>query len=299
MKRLEAFFTKKLLDTDKDTVVEIPVDELTPNPYQPRKDFDEDELAPLAESIAQFGIIQPIIVKRRENVPSMTINGECVRAAQYEIIAGERRWRAARMIYLKTVPCVVREADENNSVQLTYVENALRKDLNFFEEAYAIHNLITVVGLTQSEAAEKFHLSQSAIANKLRLLRYSKAEQELILKYGFTERHARSIIRIDNEESRIRVIEKVYAAEMNAAECDKYVNKYLNGPSGKWRTAGKQKESGRKGKRIAMISDVRFFLNSVNKAVGIITEAGINVERRETDMGDYIEMILKIPKRNA
>ena len=147
----------------------IPVDEIAPNPMQPRTEFDDASLDALSESIRRYGFIQPITVKKRP-VKSITVNGQTVSTEKYELVSGERRYRAARRIGLKTVPCILMTVDVSSSALIALTENLQREDLNFFEEASAIHNLLVITGATQSALARQLSISQSALANKLRLL---------------------------------------------------------------------------------------------------------------------------------
>jgi len=177
-------FTKEKL---VNKVVEIGIDQIMANPYQPRTDFSEDITA-LAESIAQNGILQLLFVRKKDNM--------------YELIAGERRLRAAKMCGFKVVPCIVYDISDRHSAVLALVENIQRQDLSFFEEAAAIEKLITHYGLTQEDAAAKLWRAQSTVANKIRLLRLTEKERGLITRYDLTERHARALLRLGSPEDR-------------------------------------------------------------------------------------------------
>lgn len=176
-------FTKEKLINK---VVEIDINMIIPNPNQPRKDFQDTEISALAESIMQNGILQPLSVRRC---------GE-----SFELIAGERRLRAAKMCGFTVVPCIVHEISDRNSAILALVENIQRQDLSFFDEAAAIEKLITYYGMTQEDAAAKLGKAQSTIANKLRLLRLTPEERNLIVKFGLTERHARALLKLGKSD---------------------------------------------------------------------------------------------------
>ena len=176
-------------------VVEVRAEDILPNPNQPRTDFSDKDIAALSESITQNGILQPLSVRKNGDV--------------YELIAGERRLRAAKMCGLVSVPCIVYDMTDRSSAILALVENIQRQDLSFFDEAAAIEKLISYYGMTQEEAAAKLGKAQSTIANKLRLLRLTPDERALINKYGLTERHSRALLKLASPEDRIIILEKV------------------------------------------------------------------------------------------
>ena len=173
-------------------VVSLNVGLLVPNKSQPRAVFSEGELSALADSIRENGILQPINVRR------------C--GADYEIVSGERRLRAAKMCGLEEVPCIVIDVDDEKSAVLALIENIQRKDLSYFEEAVAIDKLIKFYGLTQDEAAARLGKAQSTIANKLRLLKFSDAERNLLIKGNIAERQARALVRIDDQKLRVHAL---------------------------------------------------------------------------------------------
>lgn len=194
-------------------VVMLSISELCPNKAQPRSEFDDNALRSLAESIRENGILQPVCVRQR--------------GAIYEIISGERRMRAAKLVGLAEIPCIIMSADDEQSAVLALIENIQRKDLSFFEEALAIEKLISFYGLTQEEAAARLGKAQSTIANKLRLLRFSDAERRMILNSCLSERQARSLIRIDDENTRRKVMETVAREKLNLEQTEKLVDKTL------------------------------------------------------------------------
>ncbi len=198
-------------------VLQIKTDDIRPNRAQPRADFDQNAIIRLADSIRRYGILQPLTVRISE--PD-DIYG-------YELIAGERRLRAAKMLGYLTVPCVVMNVSEQTSAELAIIENLLREDLNMFEQAYGFRKLIENHHLTQEEVARKMSMSQSAVANKLRLLRLSYEEQRLILESGLTERHARGVLRIDQPEKRIDVLHTIIDSKMNVQRAEEYIDDLL------------------------------------------------------------------------
>lgn len=274
----------------KEKIVYIPVSEILPNPNQPRSFFDDDSLNALAESIKRFGIIQPLTVKRRDFVPKVNINGQFVTGPSYEIIAGERRWRAAKKIGLAEVPCLVTDCDKENMAYLAFCENIFREDLTFFDIAAALQDMLLMTHQTQTQLAEKLAISQSAIANKLRLLRLTPVEREEILRGRLTEKHSRALIRIEDPEKRREFIRKAVCMQWSAQETDRKISAFLNSPESK---TTKPKFRGRK---IGILSDIGIFINSIDNAVRMVRDVGVNVERQEVDKGDSIEIILKVPK---
>lgn len=203
------------------TVLEVKIDDIRPNRAQPRAEFDNNSIIRLSDSIRRYGILQPLTVRKADNSETY----------QYELIAGERRLRAARLLGYNTVPCIVVEADEKLSAELAIIENLLREDLNMFEQAYGFRQLIENYGLTQDEVARKMSLSQSAVANKLRLLKLSYEEQRLIVETGLTERHARALLRVEKQETRIEIIKFVSSNKLNVQKTEEFIENLLNSSS--------------------------------------------------------------------
>ena len=256
-------------------VLMVPTIQIRPNKTQPRRNFDEGELRSLSRSIVENGILQPLVVRR-------------VNTTEFELIAGERRLRAAVMAGLNKVPCVVHKCTDKESALLALIENLQRADLNMFEEARGIARLIRKYGLTQEQAALKLGKKQSTVANKLRLLRLTFEEQEWILTAKLSERHARALLRIDGESLRREALSRVITDGMSVGECEAFVTDVLmkKGAS----------EPVRKPERKAVIRDVRIFVNTINKAVDTMRMSGINAISRRSETDDYIEYTVKIPK---
>ncbi len=246
----------------------IPVNKIFPNPNQPRKSFSEDSIIKLADSISQFGIIQPLSVRK---------SGE-----EYELIAGERRLRAAKELNLDFVPCIILEASEEKSAEISIIENLLREDLNIFEQAMAIQTLIDTYGLTQEKVAEKLSNSQSFVANKLRLLRLSALEREIILKNKLTERHARAILRIADEDLRLSILNKIAIEGINVARSEELVEKALD------KTNQKQKPQTYK--------DVSSFYTAINRVIDTMSNSGFKIKSRKVENDNFTELTILIPK---
>ena len=254
-------------------VLHLPPTAIQPNPWQPRRFFDSEELESLADSIRRHGILQPLTVRR---------SGE-----GWELVAGERRLRAAQMAGLETVPCVEREADENDSALLALVENLQRQDLHYLEEAAAIADYLLQTGVTQEEAAARLGRSPSALANKLRLLRLSPACRALLVEHGLTERHARCLLRLEDEGERLTALRQAAAKHWNVAQTEQYVERRLAA----LQTAPPA------GRRTYIIKDVRLFLNSVDRGLRLIRDAGVDARTEREETEDEIVLTLRIPKQ--
>lgn len=265
-------FTKeKEREKEENKVLQLPVAEIVPNPHQPRTEFDYADITSLAESICQNGILQPLSVRKIDN--------------GYELIAGERRLRAAKLVQLKYVPCIVLNISERTSAILALVENIQRQDLSFFDEANAIEKLISYYGMTQEDAAIKLGKAQSTIANKLRILKLSDEEKELITKFNLTERHARALLRLASKEERMIVLEKVIKYNLNVERTEQAIDEHI----------GKAKEKLSYKKRSKVFQNVKIFVNTINKAVETMKAAGIPADSKKVQNDDYIEYIVKIP----
>lgn len=246
----------------------------------------DESLAALAESIREHGIIEPLIVRR-----VLGIGGE----AEFTLVAGERRLRAAEMAGLTTVPVVSVEAGEVDAAILAIIENLHREDLSMFEEAASIQSLISLTGMTQEACAKKLSVSQSYVANKLRLLRLSEGEQEKIEENGLTERHARALLRLEDKEEREEVLSIIIKREMNVSRTEEYIEDIICAKS---RLAEREsKPKGSDQKRKLVIRDIRLFYNSIDHAVDVIKKSGIPVEstRKEVEEGVLISILL--PKK--
>lgn len=255
-------------------VISVDVGLIVPNRSQPRGEFDEKELASLAESIRENGILQPI------NVRKCGVN--------YEIVSGERRLRAAKICGLSEVPCIVIEADDERSAVLALIENIQRRDLSYFEEAMAIEKLISYYGLTQEEAAARLGKAQSTIANKLRLLKFSDSERGLLVRGNISERQARALIRIDDQPTRIRALSEVIINRLNIEQTERMIDGLLNGEQ-------KKSEPPKPAPRRKFVFPVpRLYINSINKIVRTMKEANIDCEAAMNRVGDCYEYIIKI-----
>lgn len=239
----------------------IPTDRIFPNPSQPRFVFDDEPLLRLSDSIKRHGMLQPLSVRP-------------VSDGLYQIIAGERRWRAARVIGMNAVPCIVLDVDAKKSAELALIENIQREDLNIFEQAAAIASLIDIYGLTQEQAAKQLSSSQSHIANKLRILKLTPPERTEIINNKLTERHARALLRLNDPKVRLDVIKAIVSKEMNVSETDRYIDSLLKPSAPVIKPSRVVK---------GFLRDLRFFNNTVNKALGVLRDCGYNVSSDQTD----------------
>ena len=254
----------------------IPIEKIAPNPRQPRRHFDDAALRTLADSVRQHGILQPLSVQKA--------GGGC-----YLLVAGERRLRAAGMAGLTRVPCILVQVSEEESAILALVENVQRCDLHYIEEAAAIARLIRTHGLSQEEAARRLGRSQSAVANKLRLLRLSEDCVALLRQFDLTERHARAVLRIAEDEQRLAALRHMGERGMTVAAAEEYVESLL--------CAAQQTKPERRS--IYIIKDVRLFLNSVKRSMDTMREAGVDARCDRQESEDEIVMTIRIPKQKT
>ena len=256
----------------------IRISEIVRNPNQPRRYFDPEAIATLAESIRQYGVLNPLTVRRTGN-------------GGYELVAGARRLRAARVAGLTDVPCLLINADGEDSSVIALVENLQRRDLDFFEEANGFKRLIEQFGLTQEEAARKVGKTQSAVANKLRLLRLSQQNMELIRCNNLTERHARALLRLNDEADRINVTNYIIEHELNVSRTEEYIDEFLKAKENPQPVV--EAESGKR--VVRLFKDVRFFLNTLNRAVGVMVDAGIGATVKQQESDDGLTLTICIP----
>lgn len=256
-------------------IFQIPIEKIAPNPRQPRRHFDEQALAELAQSIRQHGVLQPLTVQRGSR--------------GYVLVAGERRLRAAGLAGLERVPCVVIRLSEEDSALLALVENLQRSDLHYLEEAAAIAQLITNFGVSQEEAARRLGRSQSAVANKLRLLRLSERCCQLLRQYGLTERHARALLRLEGEDKQLQALTHIGEKGLNVAQAEEYVESLLQ----------ERQRTGPGRRPVYVIKDVRLFLNSVTRGMDTIRRAGVDAKYDKQESDDAITITIQIPKKKS
>lgn len=254
------------------TIVQIPTEKLLPNPYQPRKQFKSEEMLSLADSIKENGVLQPLLCRQINN------------SDYYELVAGERRLRASILANLQTVPCIIIDCDYRDSAVYSILENIQRSDLDFFEEARAIAHLMNQFGMTQQQIGKKLGKSQSALSNKLRLLRLPTDVRYFIEKEGLSERHARALLKIDNDKDMWTALKVITDRHLNVEQTEAYIDSLTD------------KRVKPKKTVIKIFKDIRIFVNTVDKAIATMKEAGIDAQSDKTETDEYIEYRVRIPK---
>ena len=253
-------------------IVMLPVDQIEPSPYQARTAFDETEIAALAVSILQNGLLQPISVRRTG-------------IHKYQLVAGERRLRACRLAKLEKVPAILTDYNDTESAALGLLENIQRAQLDPFDTARGIREVIRLWGCTQAEAARRLGLSQPALANKLRLLSLTPEQQQLCTGGGLTERHARAVLRLP-ESRRTAALEKMVRDKLSVREADRLVDAMLAAP---------KDAPGPCRRTVPMVGDVRLFVNTLQHAVDMMTQKGINAVTSCGQGDGYLEYTVRIP----
>lgn len=265
--RLRSLENKKT----ENKILLIPQGDILPNPNQPRRRFDYDELEGLAQSIRANGILQPLLVRQLDD-------------GKYELVAGERRLRAARLIGLTKLPCIVNEISESESAVFAVIENLQRSNLDYFEEAEAIALLMSDYRLSQEELCKKLGKAQSTISNKLRLLKLSEEMRYRISRAGLTERHARTLLSLTDEVQRARALSIIIDRHLTVSESESLVEQML------------RKNEAPKRQILKGFKDIRIFINTLNNAVDTIRRAGIDADSIKTETDEYVEYIVRIPK---
>lgn len=257
-------------------IININIDKVIPNIYQPRKYFNEDAIEELSQSIKQYGIIQPLTVRRM---------GE-----SFELVAGERRLRAAKLANLESVPCNVIDITDSESAEIALLENLQREDLNYIEEAEAYYNLISDHNFTQDELAKRMGKKQSTIANKLRLLKLSAEVRTICLQNKLTERHARALLTVPTEQLQLKIVQKVIKDSLNVKNTEDLINKEL------LKLAGKElKNKKNKNKNIRATLPAKLYVNTIKQ---VLQKFNIPAEYGYKDEEEFIEVTVKISKNN-
>lgn len=252
-------------------VLQVPLSKIVPNPYQPRKEFESEALSELADSIRQYGVLQPLLVAPGKD-------------GTYILIAGERRLRASIMAGLGTVPVIVSEYTTQQIAEIALIENLQRKDLHYLEEAEGYEKLVNTFHLTQESMAIRVGKKQSTIANKLRLLRLPVSVRNKLHDSKLTERHARVLLKLENEETQKAVLQKVLKGNLNVRQTEALVEKTL-------------KENGKLDKkkpRIVIVNDVRIYLNSIRDIMETVKTSGIPASMEQDMDGDDVVVTLRI-----
>ena len=251
-------------------VVFLPLSSIRPNPAQPRTVFDAQGLQELAASIRQYGVLQPLTVRKK--------------AGFFELVAGERRLRAAGLAGLCEVPCLLVSVDDQDAGLLALVENLQRRDLDYLEQAEGLQRLMQEYHLTQEQAARRLGKSQPAIANKLRLLRLSSPVRAALRASGLSERHARALLRLEDETAQLRAIRLITENDWTVARTERYVDEQLSAAKGKARLSR------------FVLRDMRLFLNGINHQLDLIRAAGLNPQTEQEETERELVLTIRIPK---
>ena len=250
----------------------LPIDAIRPSPFQARTSFDEQELAGLAQSIRENGLLQPISVRK-------TADGS------YELVAGERRLRACKLAKMQTIPAILCNYSDERTAALGLLENLQRENLNPFEQAQGLRDVMVLWDCTQAEAAKRLGMAQPTLANKLRLLQLTADQRQFVLDNGLTERHARAVLRLP-ENRRSEALITIAKRRLNARQTDSYIEQLLNSPP-------------KAGHRISMVRDVRIFVNTIDHAIRLMTDNGVPATSHREERDGYIEYTVRIPTAAA
>ncbi|WP_313803103.1 nucleoid occlusion protein [Cytobacillus sp.] len=254
-------------------VKKIPIDLIVPNRFQPRTVFDDDRIEELSRTIHTHGIIQPIVVREFEN-------------GQFEIIAGERRWRAMKKLGWDEVPAIVKNLNDTETASVALIENLQREELSPIEEAVAYGKLLELHNLTQEALAQRLGKGQSTVANKLRLLKLPQPVQDALLSKAITERHARSLIPLKNPEKQVKMLEEIIEKNLNVKQTEDRVIRLLE-----------QSNSKPKPKRKAFSKDMRIAVNTIRQSLSMVSDSGINLDSKEEEFDEFYQITIKIPKK--
>jgi ParB family transcriptional regulator, chromosome partitioning protein len=260
-------------DSDREEIRKIPIDDIVPNRFQPRTVFDEDKIEELARTIHTHGIIQPIVVREFEK-------------GKYEIIAGERRWRAMKKLAWEEAPTIIKNLNDTETASVALIENLQREELSPIEEAIAYGKLLELHNLTQEALAQRLGKGQSTVANKLRLLKLPMEVQEALLNKMITERHARALIPLKDPDKQLALLKDILEKNLNVKQTEDRVVKILD-----------QKGTKPKPQRKAFSKDMRIAVNTIRQSLSMVTDSGINLDAEEEEFEDFYQFTIKIPKK--
>lgn len=254
-------------------IIQLPVSDIIPNRFQPREIFNEEKIKELAQTIRTHGMIQPIVVRKYDD-------------HQYELIAGERRWRAIQELGWENIPSIVRDMTDTETASVALIENLQREELTVIEEANAYQQLIEMHSLTQEALAQRLGKSQSTIANKMRLLNLPKSVQQALLDQLITERHARALIRLKEEDKQLKVLQVIIDKELNVRQTEEMIAKMFE-----------PKKEKKRIKLKGINKDIRIAMNTIRQSLSMVSDTGIDVESNEEDHEDYYQFTIRIPKK--
>ena len=256
-------------------IEQVAIDLIHPNKYQPRTIFSEEKIEELARTIHTHGVIQPIVIRSIDD--------------KYEIIAGERRYRAMKSLGWKEVPAIIRELDDKETASIALIENLQREELTPIEEAYAYEKLLELHSLTQEALAQRLGKGQSTVANKLRLLKLPEVIQQAIMEKVISERHARALIAVKDSELQLTIFNEVIENQLNVKQLEQRIKELLN-------PVVEKESKERRPKRKSVSRDVRIALNTIKQSLNMVVKSGIDVETKEEDSEEFYTITVKIPK---
>ncbi len=261
-------------DYHPNEVVQLEVNKIVPNRFQPRTIFDEEKIKELAQTIRTHGMIQPIIVRKIDD-------------GNYELIAGERRWRAVTLLEWEHIPAIIRDLTDTETASIALIENLQREELTAIEEAKAYSQLLEMHSLTQEALAQRLGKNQSTIANKLRLLKLPEPVQDALMKKEITERHARALIKLKVEQKQLELLRLIIENDLNVKQTEEKIA-----------SMQKEKKPKRKRPQLKGISkDVRIAMNTIRQSLNMVSDSGVKVESDEQELEDYYQITIKIPKK--
>lgn len=268
--------TKDVEEIPQEKVDQVDIELIKPNKYQPRTIFSDEKIEELARTIHTHGIIQPIVIRKAEE--------------GYEIIAGERRFRAMKKLGWKEVPAIIRNLDDKETASIALIENLQREELTAIEEAYAYEKLLELHGLTQEALAQRLGKGQSTIANKLRLLKLPDEIKNKILSKELSERHARALISVKDTDLQTKLFQEAIEDQLNVKQLEERIHAALN-------PVEEEKVKKKAVKRKSVSKDVRIALNTIRQSLQLVTKSGIAVKTEEEDTDDFYTITVKIPKK--
>jgi ParB family transcriptional regulator, chromosome partitioning protein len=255
-----------------DEIKRIPIESIVPNRFQPRTVFDDAKIEELSRTIHTHGIIQPIVVRQFEG--------------NYEIIAGERRWRAMKKLGWDEAPAIIKNYSDTETASVALIENLQREELSPIEEAIAYGKLLELHNLTQEALAQRLGKGQSTVANKLRLLKLPQQIQESLLNKVITERHARALIPLKDPEKQVMLLDEIIARNLNVKQTEERVVRLLE-----------QKNKKPKPKRKAFSKDMRIAVNTIRQSLSMVSDSGITLNAEEEEFEEFYQFTIKIPKK--
>ncbi len=259
--------------TDHEKIMQVPVKDIVPNRYQPRTVFVDERIEELSLTIRTHGIIQPIVVRQFDE-------------DKFEIIAGERRWRAVQKLGWETIPAIVKEFNDAETASVALIENLQREELSAIEEAIAYSKLLELHSLTQEALAQRLGKGQSTVANKLRLLKLPSEIQDALLQKKITERHARALIPLKQPEKQVAVLAEILEKQLNVKQTEERVVKLLEASNPK-----------PKAKRKAFSKDMRIAMNTIRQSLTMVNDSGIKLDSQEEETEEYYQFTIRIPKK--